>query len=85
MQDLMGYIWVFASDFFTAMNGVYIKQKLDTKDLGRFGLMFYNCLFSLPVVLLVIHADNSVEKIRAYDMLHDARFQGFFLMSSVMG
>lgn len=84
-QDATGYAWVFASDLFTAMNGVYIKKKLDTKDLGRSGLMFYNCLCSLPVVFVVIYLDGSVEKVKNYEMLSDPTFQAFFITSSVMG
>jgi hypothetical protein len=58
-QDFNGYVWVFASDVFTAANGVYIRQKLDAKDLGRSGLMFYNCLFSLPIALAFVYAEGS--------------------------
>lgn len=67
------------------MNGVYIKQKLDAKDLGSSGLMFYNCLCSLPVVLVVMHLDGSVEKVTNFDMLFEPTFQVFFFLSSVMG
>ena len=51
-----GYVYVLLNDFFTAGNGILIKQKLETKEVGKYGLMLYNCLFMLPptVVILLI-------------------------------
>eukprot|EP00041_Stephanoeca_diplocostata_P017427 m.350872 g.350872 ORF g.350872 m.350872 type:complete len:266 (-) comp20694_c0_seq1:716-1513(-) len=61
--NFMGYCWVFASNFFTAANGVILKQKLDSKELGSFGLMFYNCIVSLPVILVVLYMEDAYEKV----------------------
>lgn len=54
---------VFASNFFTAANGVILKQKLDSKELGPFGLMFYNCIVSLPVILVVLYMENAFDEV----------------------
>ena len=40
-------MYVLLNDVFTAGNGIIIKQKLESKEVGKFGLMFYNCLFML--------------------------------------
>ena len=45
--NLLGYVYVLLNDFFTAGNGVLMKKKLESKDLGKYGVMYYNRLFML--------------------------------------
>lgn len=39
--SLPGYTYVSLNNVLTASNGVYLKKKLDAKDLGKNGLLFY--------------------------------------------
>ena len=57
------YAFVLLNDFFTSGNGIITKQKLDIKDLGKSGLLFYNCLFMIPPALIVFFMTENLSRI----------------------
>uniref|UniRef100_A0A8C4WXA3 Sugar phosphate transporter domain-containing protein n=1 Tax=Eptatretus burgeri TaxID=7764 RepID=A0A8C4WXA3_EPTBU len=57
--DGIGYLCVLVNNVFTAANGVCTKYKLNETDLGRFGILYYNCLFVVaPCVVLCIYTGD---------------------------
>eukprot|EP00042_Codosiga_hollandica_P025476 m.113959 g.113959 ORF g.113959 m.113959 type:complete len:207 (+) comp51884_c0_seq2:508-1128(+) len=85
--DLKGYVLIMLNNILTAFIGVYTKKKLDSKELGTNGLIFYNSLFSLPVLLAftLYFEPNAIPLTRTFPLWNSFLFDIQFLLCCVMG
>lgn len=83
--DLTGYLFITANNVFTAAQGVFTKQKLDSKDLGKYGVLFYNCVFSILPLGALCYFSGEFEKAYAFEGWANYWFTTEFLLSCVMG
>lgn len=51
------------NDFFTATQGVYMKKKLDSKELGKYGLTYYNSLFMVIPSFLFAFSLGEIDRV----------------------
>lgn len=81
----MGYTFVLLNDFCTAANGVVTKKKLEARDLGKYGLMFYNSLFMfLPTIILAFYSGD-LKKVSEFQGWSSFSFVSEFLLSCIFG
>ncbi|KAK6617435.1 hypothetical protein RUM43_014444 [Polyplax serrata] len=83
--NLEGYVFVLLNDFFTATNGVYMKQKLESKELGKYGLMFYNNIFMIFPAFLLSWVTGDLALAVDFPGWTNPLFIVDFLLSSTMG
>ncbi|KAM9330723.1 nucleotide sugar transporter SLC35D2 [Gastrophryne carolinensis] len=88
--NLEGYIIVLLNDLFTASYGVYTKAKIDPKELGKYGVLFYNAIFMILPTLILTFLTGELDDIKLVQVLNYTEWTSItfvfqFCLSCVMG
>ncbi|XP_053323513.1 UDP-N-acetylglucosamine/UDP-glucose/GDP-mannose transporter [Spea bombifrons] len=83
--NLEGYILVLLNDLFTASYGVYTKEKIDPKELGKYGVLFYNAGFMLFPTLIFTAWIGELEQAIHFSEWTNIYFALQFILSCLMG
>ncbi|XP_029473604.1 UDP-N-acetylglucosamine/UDP-glucose/GDP-mannose transporter isoform X3 [Rhinatrema bivittatum] len=83
--NLEGYIFVFLNDLFTAANGVYTAVKINPKELGKYGVLFYNASFMIIPTTIFSFFIGELQQAIAFEQWTNIAFSAQFLLSCLMG
>lgn len=83
--SLIGYSYVMFANVMTAAYGVYVKEKMQTLDIDKYSIMFYNSLLMLIPILILATVTGDFEAAYQFEHWTNFAFVAQFLGSCFMG
>ncbi|XP_033124809.1 UDP-N-acetylglucosamine/UDP-glucose/GDP-mannose transporter-like [Anneissia japonica] len=83
--EMMGYFFILMNDVFTAANNVYVKKKIESKDLGNNGVLFYNALFMVIPLSCIAVYNGEIDRALQYENWRDPVFFCQFVLACMFG
>lgn len=81
----LGYTLVMISNFFTAANVVYIKKTVDSKEINKHEILFYNALYTIVPLVIICALTNDIKTLINFQHWRELGFLASFFGSCVMG
>lgn len=83
--SLHGYTYIMMTNALTAANGVYVKKNLESIDMGKYGLVFYNSLFMILPATILAWFLGDLDAAMQYEYWTEPVFFVQFMLSCIMG
>lgn len=83
--NLKGYLLVMGTNFFTAANGVYTKKTIDSREINKHEILYYNALFTVVPLITISCLTNNMDTLRNYEHWSEIGFIISFITSCTMG
>lgn len=80
-----GYAAVLCNDLLTSLYLIMVKNTPATNGLSTTGMLFYNSMLSLPLLLLAVLLKGEPSSMTSYPLLWSPQFQLALMAASVLG
>uniref|UniRef100_A0A0K2TSG2 Sugar phosphate transporter domain-containing protein n=1 Tax=Lepeophtheirus salmonis TaxID=72036 RepID=A0A0K2TSG2_LEPSM len=81
--NMFGYVIIMLNNLSTALNSVITKKKLNNREIGPYGLAYYNSLFMIIPMIILCLITRSFELVLGFSALYDPFFICQYILTSL--